>query len=613
MSPPRRRSRAGSAGSALAAWLVCVALGMGFATLSFARAPAPATALPDLHFDEAEFVVSDAGEPPPDGWRAQALPDEWKLDHPQLSGIAWYRMRFTLEAPPAQALALFVPRVAVTGEFRLNGSVLNPEVRFTPPGGLIGSQMTNQAQLLTLPTGLFRVGENVLHIRVQGNTVTGGTLSAVRIGPAASLRGPWLWHHIPQRVIPQALFVLMTATLVFGLVIWWRARRAIHRHFALAMALWTTLLGCYLFPELPLTRNGLAITLILLAISSLWALLGLCWRFSRSTWRWFPWVLNISSALTLAAAVVMALTGQLLDLLGWLLLPSLLLRVLTTSMLAQWAWRERSLRAFALVGAELVWFAGTLQFLAIRLRWLPAEPFMLSPSDELPLYLVLLYFFVERFILDHGQAARDQQAAIDAERSRILHDMHDGMGSQLVTALRLAQRKDADPGVVARSIDGALQDLRLIIDSLDLAEQDLLPLLGNLRYRLQPQLAALGIRLDWRVQAAPELVGLTPQSALGVLRIVQEALNNAVRHARPSVIAVTIAGRDSGAVIDVADDGIGFDVGAPRSGGRGLAGMRERAARLGAQMSVTARDGGGTVVSLRLQQASAAMPSPGFA
>jgi two-component system nitrate/nitrite sensor histidine kinase NarX len=63
----------------------------------------------------------------------------------------------------------------------------------------------------------------------------------------------------------------------------------------------------------------------------------------------------------------------------------------------------------------------------------------------------------------------------------------------------------------------------------------------------------------------------------------------------------------------VADDGIGFDVGAPRSGGRGLAGMRERAARLGAQMSVTARDGGGTVVSLRLQQASAAMPSPGFA
>jgi signal transduction histidine kinase len=231
---------------------------------------------------------------------------------------------------------------------------------------------------------------------------------------------------------------------------------------------------------------------------------------------------------------------------------------------------------------------------------------MLTPADSLPLYLVLLYFFAERIILDHEQAARDQQAAIDAERARILHDMHDGMGSQLITALRLAQRADAGSGIVARSIDQALQDLRLIIDSLDLTDQDLLPLLGNLRYRVQPQLAALGIRLDWQVHAPPALAGLTPQSALGVLRIVQEALNNAVRHARPSVITVTIAG----AVIDVADDGIGLDASAPGRGGRGLAGMRQRAARLGAQMSVGARDGGGTVVSLRLQPESTATPQP---
>jgi hypothetical protein len=55
-----------------------------------------------------------------------------------------------------------VPRVAVCGEFRLNGSVQNAEIRFTAPGGLTGSQMTNQPQLLSLPTGLF--------IRVQGDT-----------------------------------------------------------------------------------------------------------------------------------------------------------------------------------------------------------------------------------------------------------------------------------------------------------------------------------------------------------------------------------------------------------------------------------------------------------
>lgn len=610
----RVRRACGPAGSVPVAWLLMLMLFLGAAPACFAGESTAAPSLPDLHFDQAEFVVSEQAVPPQGGWRTLALPDEWRKHHPQLDGLAWYRFRFSLDAVPRQTLALFVSRVAVTAEFRLNGSVLNPEVRFTPPGGSIGTQMTNRAQLLTLPTGLFRAGENELLIRVQGNPVTGGTLSEVRLGPPDTLRAAWRWRDIPQRFIPETLFVLMTTLMVLAWVVWWRTRRALQRHFAIVMTLWTAILGCYLWPDaLWLTRTGLATGLTLLLIGFYWALLGLCWRFIGSTWRWFPRLLNVTSALTLAAAVVLALSGQLLELLAALLLPSLALRLLTTAMLAHWAWQQRSLRACALLGAELVWFMGSLQLIAIRLGWLPAAPFLLEPSGSIPLLLVLLYLFVERLILERGQAAREQQSAIDAERSRILHEMHDGIGSQLITALRLARRKDVEPDLVAHSIDAALQDLRLIIDSLDLADQDLLPLLGNLRYRLQPQLAALGMRLDWQVQAAPALVGLTPQTALSVLRILQEALNNAVRHAQPSVITVTITSRDGGAAIDVADDGIGLDAGTQGLGGRGLASMHRRAERLGAQLRVSARPEGGTLVSLRLPCAPAAGLLPGAA
>ena len=128
---------------------------------------------------------------------------------------------------------------------------------------------------------------------------------------------------------------------------------------------------------------------------------------------------------------------------------------------------------------------------------------MLTPADAVPLYLVVLYLVGHRPVRQREQAARDRVLAVDAERHRILHDLHDqydGMRAQLITALRLAERSDTDRRLVARGIQDA--GLRLVIDSLHLADGDLLPLLGNLRYRLQEPLKAVGIELTWQVREA---------------------------------------------------------------------------------------------------------------
>jgi signal transduction histidine kinase len=358
-----------------------------------------------------------------------------------------------------------------------------------------------------------------------------------------------------------------------------------------------------LTPSLPLSRNAAVVLVILLFVGFNWALLGLLYRFSASTWRWFMPLLNGTTALMLLASLAIIAFADQIDRLRWVALPILPLRLVGTAMLAQWAWHERSWRAIALSAAEMVWFIGFMQFVLIALGVLPNWPFLLTPADGLLLYAVLVFSFVDRFIVDREAAARAQLQAVNDERHRILRDMHDGMGAQLITASRLAQRPDVDRALITQNIDDALQDMRLIIDSLDMADHDLLPLLGNLRFRLQPRLQALGIRLEWDVQPLVEADGPAPHAALSVLRVVQEALNNALRHGQVRAIGVTIRPHQGGVLIRVADDGVGFDVDAARAG-HGLPGMQQRAAEIGARLDVAAGSAGGTVVSLWLPKAA---------
>lgn len=569
-----------------------------------------------LRFETAEFVASDADTPPQDGWKPQRLPDSWLHNHPGLRGIGWYRMRFSLEALPPAGTALYVARVAGVGQLWLNGSILNPEVRFTKSDGAIGTSTSHHAYLVPLPQGLFRVGENTLHIRVQGFGVGGEGLWDVRIGDINRLRPAWLVREIPQRIIPQALFALMAASFFFALLVWLRDRRARYPYFMVVMLLWTVFLGIFVLPTPPLSRFAWTGFIVALLTIFNWTLLHLFYRYSESNWRWYPRVLHIVSAITLFLAVLVVAAANpehgSRDM-GMLMIPTALLRVLATAMLLQAAWRQRSWRSYALAASEVLWFSGQVQIMGILMGWMTPEPFRIDPACALPLYLVLQYFFVERFVREREQAARAQQEAIIAERARILQDMHDGMGSQLVTALRLVRREDGDRAVAARNIEEALQDLRLIIDSLDDVNQGLLPKLADLRYRLEPRLAELGIRLVWEVQPLPELATLPPQAALNAMRIVQEALNNAVKHAGPASITVTVARQNGAAVIRVADDGSGFDPGAAAGAGRGLSGMRKRAEQIGATVHVERGDGVGTAVSLCFAPASSFQPRLGAA
>lgn len=185
----------------------------------------------------------------------------------------------------------------------------------------------------------------------------------------------------------------------------------------------------------------------------------------------------------------------------------------------------------------------------------------------------------------------ERQRALDAERQRMMQDMHDGIGSSLISALRMAERGRLNDGDMARVLKECIEDLKLSIDSLEHTGTDLLGLLAALRFRLAPRLQATGLALRWGVQDVPALDWLDPQSALHILRILQEVLTNIIKHSGARSIGISTAFDASGVHVLVHDDGQPFKqpVGAPPPSGtlpgrgKGLANVRSRAQAIGSQ------------------------------
>jgi signal transduction histidine kinase len=199
-----------------------------------------------------------------------------------------------------------------------------------------------------------------------------------------------------------------------------------------------------------------------------------------------------------------------------------------------------------------------------------------------------------------------RELSVVAERNRLARDLHDAMTQNLFS---LALTAEAASGLVHTDPTRAEAE----IDRIRALARDTQAELRSLIFELRPpQLAAdglvatvgkdlevlgrsHGLKVDLRVHGTLEL-----DSAVEVelYRIVQEALNNAVRHARAETIEVEIDAKDGGITITVRDDGVGFDPDARaiRERRLGLTSMRERAARLGGRFSIeTARETGTTV------------------
>lgn len=191
----------------------------------------------------------------------------------------------------------------------------------------------------------------------------------------------------------------------------------------------------------------------------------------------------------------------------------------------------------------------------------------------------------------------ERERAMAEERERLLADMHDGLGGTLVAALARLENENAGDVPAARAMRTALDDLRLILDSSDPVHGSLRSILSQLRERLEQVCEDASIDLHFDLDALPDTLSWPARPALHLLRIVQEASSNAIRHAGATKIQVRVAQMpDGGLQATIEDNGCGFSPRQTNASQRGLGNLRRRAASLGGDIRWTARAPGTCVV-----------------
>lgn len=550
-------------------------------SLLLACAPSdPATS--DLVRVERAWFHPSASEQMPlrddPGWRPVDLPDFWGLTRRAKAHEGWYRLEFPADGDgPWAAL---IPGDWDSLYVELNG---DPQIEALPQ---YADMLPTAPSLLLLIRGRdLRPGGNELALRFQTAVWRIGSLGAITTGPAAIVQTERERRYLRQSVLPSsfAWFALACGAIVALLGRWEETRAA--RWFAAGTAAWCLPL---LEPMRSLIdfHEGLPSSVLLHSFPPFFAI-----GFHRALQLRRPRVERVLLGTIVAGTAVRVLAPPLLvpgiDWLWWMV------DIAIATYLLQLALRTR--RAGTMPRATGMLVAGALGILAglhdvvslvvgrplLGFALSPYAPAVLGLATAAALVRTLgqrlamaqrLNFELEERVEEKrlelaGSYARmaelERDRAIAAERERLMREMHDGTGGQIVSALAMVEGGSFERSAIIDVLHDALADLRFSIDSLAPSEPDLLSLLGAARARIEPRLEARGMRFSWEVRDVPRPAHFGPQTALQGLRIFQEAVVNALRHADASVVTVrTGEERDaSGAhwvFVEIADDGKGI-------------------------------------------------------
>jgi signal transduction histidine kinase len=237
----------------------------------------------------------------------------------------------------------------------------------------------------------------------------------------------------------------------------------------------------------------------------------------------------------------------------------------------------------------------------------------------LAIQLPLAARMVSRLRAEQRERELLQTRALDAsveERRRIAGSLHDGIVQDVSAAAllvagaadhladtsgRRSRQEGADVlGEAATALRGSAGSLRSLLVEIyppDLQRAGLASALGDLAARLRPR------GIDVRI-GVPDELDVPPETATLLFRTAQETLLNVAKHAGARVVEVTVTAAADRVVLDVADDGIGFDLaealGSPRSGHLGLSVLTDLAEAGGATLEVRTAPGAGTHVRLEV-------------
>lgn len=232
-------------------------------------------------------------------------------------------------------------------------------------------------------------------------------------------------------------------------------------------------------------------------------------------------------------------------------------------------------------------------------------------TEDGELYTVMVRDVTERVQAreELAQMAAEASMVREQEQARIARELHDDL-AQSLAALKMDLSSLAEE--VAPMPDDLRGRVKRMTEMVDASVTATRRIAADLRPRVLDDLG-LSAAIEWLANAFTNRTGvpcsvdlegdldLPEPYATGCFRIVQESLTNAAKHARAHHVAVRAALGASELVLQVVDDGVGFDTTQPRKQmSLGLAGLRERAHLLKGEVQVTSHPGQGTRVEVRI-------------
>ncbi len=227
----------------------------------------------------------------------------------------------------------------------------------------------------------------------------------------------------------------------------------------------------------------------------------------------------------------------------------------------------------------------------------------------------LMSVFVIAMVFFHRQRqalARERLRQVQAEHDRILlgieneiqqetlaqvgRELHDNIGQLLsLTKLNLNSSKPEKQAEGRSMVNEVIKEVRALSKTLNLDWVESLSIEDFIRQQLD-KIQATGF-CETTLQSDHSLAELKKEEKLILIRVVQECLNNAIKHAQPDRIDVRICGKGSLRCIEIQDTGVGFDTSLP-SKGSGMSNLAKRMQTIGGSFAISSSPGSGTKVVL---------------
>jgi len=539
-------------------------------------------------------------------------------------GRAWFRVSYAVPPnwPAGEHLLIYVPRVMGSAwQLSVDGVALADD--------LDDWRMTwNRPVTVTVLPAQVQPGQ-VLNIEIKVAYIPklGHSMSRITVGPASLVGRSAAWREFLQLTMPQACSAVLLLLGAFFFAFWLvRRDETAHLLLALASVAWWVCNLQYALPrhDDPALEAWYGGIVNMSVAWFMWLLYQFALRFDERRIRWVEWALPLY--VVVMSVLALPVQGPMLDDLGiWFQGVNAAAAAGVTLLVGVLAWRGGSAELRMIALALLAALAAGTHDVALLAQAVHPESIYLLPYGGVLVFGSFLFALQRRYVhaideyerLSRSLAQRlaereaeltqnhlklrelERANTLATERRRLMRDMHDGLGSALTSSLTVVERGEARPAAVASMLRECIDDLRVVIDSLEPMDNDLVALLATLRFRVGQRLSAAGVTLAWSVQDLPSLEWMGPPEALQVMRIVQEALSNVVKHAKASSAQLTTTWVGGEVMVSISDNGVGFDVSVP-SPGRGLRFLKQRAAVLGGEVEIESTPNGGTTVRLRL-------------